>query len=97
MKYPVAIWEENKVFTAEVPSLPGVVTETDSLPELGNAVKEAALAWIEAEFATRHPIPEPRSVNDFRNSPSYKDCLWMVIDIDTESLNDKVGHVNETP
>ncbi len=96
MKYPVAIWEENGVFTAEAPSLPGVVTEADSFPELERAVKEAASAWIEAELDAGRPIPEPGSVNDFRNNPAYKDSFWMVVDIDIESLTDKIERVNIT-
>ena len=48
MKYPVAVWFEEGTYTAEVPSLPGVVTEADNLPDLEKAIKEAASGWMEA-------------------------------------------------
>lgn len=33
MKYPVAVWVENGIFTAEIPDLPGVITEADTIDE----------------------------------------------------------------
>ena len=57
MKYPVAVWFEEGTYTAEVPSLPGVVTEADNLPDLEKAIKEAASGWMEAELDSGRLIP----------------------------------------
>ena len=43
MKYPVAIWHTDGIYTAEVPDLPGVVTEAESIAVLETCVKEAAV------------------------------------------------------
>ena len=59
MKYPVAVWFEEGTYTAEVPSLPGVVTEADNLPDLEKAIKEAASGWMEAELDSGRLVPEP--------------------------------------
>lgn len=34
MKYPVAVWNTDGAYTGEIPNLPGVVTEADSIEEL---------------------------------------------------------------
>ena len=34
MRYPVAVWNTNGVYSAEVPDLPGAITEADSIEEL---------------------------------------------------------------
>lgn len=43
MKYLVAVWHTNGIYTAEVPDLSGVVTETDNFDALEDTVKEAAV------------------------------------------------------
>lgn len=94
MQYPVAIWEENGVFTAEIPSLPGVITEADTLSQVEKSVKEAAAGWMEAELDAGRFIPEARAISDFRQDSAYKDCFWMLVDIDMEDLSDKTERVN---
>ena len=94
MKYPVAVWFEEGTYTAEIPSLPGVVTEADNLPDLEKAIKEAASGWMEAELDSGRLVPEPDSINHFRDLKEYKDCFWMLVDIDIESLSDKTERVN---
>ena len=39
MRYPVAVWNTNGVYSAEVPDLPGAITEADSIEELERSVK----------------------------------------------------------
>jgi DNA-binding transcriptional MerR regulator len=40
-------------FTVEVPALPGVVTEADSVPEARRLVREAAALWLDAQAQPR--------------------------------------------
>ena len=94
MQYPVAIWEENGVFTAEIPSLPGVITEADTISQVEKSVKEAAAGWMEAELDAGRSIPEASPISEFRQDSAYKDCFWMLVDIDMEDLSDKTERVN---
>ncbi len=94
MKYPVAIWNTDGVYTAEVPDLPGVITEADSIALLERAVKEAASGWMEAELDDGRLIPEPTLVEHYILNPDYKDCLWMLVDIDIDALSDKTERIN---
>lgn len=42
-------------FTVEVPDLPGVVTEADSITEARRLVREAAALWLDTEAAAKKP------------------------------------------
>lgn len=60
MKYRVLIeQDEDRVFVAEVPSLPGCVTQGSTRSEaLGNA-QEAIAGYLESLRAHDEPIPPP--------------------------------------
>ena len=94
MRYPVAIWAGNGAYSAEVPDLPGVITEADSISELEDMVKEAAYGWMEAELDDSRSIPDPTSVEHFSSDDVYKDCMWMLVDLDMDKISDKVERVN---
>ncbi len=68
MKYPVAVTIENGVYSAEVPDLPGVITEADSIEELKISIKEAALGWIESEMMSGREISEPSLIESFSSN-----------------------------
>ena len=57
MRYPVAVWVENGSYSAEVPDLPGVITEADSIEELETMVQDAASGWMECELDDGRAIP----------------------------------------
>ena len=59
MRYPVAVWVENGAYSAEVPDLPGVITEADSIEELETMVQDAASGWMECELDDGRAIPSP--------------------------------------
>ena len=94
MKYPVAVWNTDGVYTAEVPDLPGVITEADSIAELESAVKEAATGWMECEIDAGNDIPLPTSVENHMNNADYKDCLWLLTDFNLDEVSDKIERVN---
>lgn len=81
MKYSVAVWNTDGVYTAEVPDLPGVVTEADSMAELELAVKEAAAGWMECQSDSGNEIPLPTSVESHKNKEKYKGCNWLLADL----------------
>lgn len=82
MKYPVAVWADNGVYSAAVPDLPGVITEADSIDELERCVAEAAIGWMEAELADGHVVPSPSSVEKYREDEAFARCMWLLVDID---------------
>lgn len=96
MKYPVAVWNTDGVYTAEVPDLPGVITEADSIAELENSVKEAAAGWMECELDASNDIPLPTSVENHMDNPDYKDCLWLLCEFSMDAISDKAERVNIT-
>jgi predicted RNase H-like HicB family nuclease len=60
-RYEIAIWwsAEDQAFLAEVPDLPGCVTDGPSYEAaLANAL-EAIRAWIDAARELGRPIPDP--------------------------------------
>ncbi len=60
MKYRVLIeQDEDGVFVAEVPSLPGCVTQGDTRAEALTNVQEAIQLYIESLKAHDEPIPPP--------------------------------------
>ena len=46
MRYPVAVWNTNGVYSAEVPDLPGAITEADSIEELERSVKAVSYTHL---------------------------------------------------
>lgn len=81
MKYPVAVWFTEGQFTAEVPDLPGVVTQASSLEELEEMVQEAALGWMEGMKKRNLAIPPTASFDTHLKNEDFKGCSWMIIDL----------------
>ena len=94
MRYPVAVWEENGTYSATVPDLPGVITEADSIDELIFNIEEASLGWMEAVLDDGRDIPVPSLVERYFKDKDYKNCIWMLADIDLVKLSDKVERLN---
>lgn len=96
MKYPVAVWNTDGAYTGEIPNLPGVVTEADSIEELEASIKEAAAVWMEAELDCGRAIPAPTSIESYPEAMASenKGCLWMLVDINMADLSDKTERAN---
>lgn len=95
MKYPVAVWITDNVYSAEVPDLPGVITEADSIAELELSIKEAVSGWVECVSEGKQQIPFPTSIENYMNNPGYANCLWLLVDLSDE-ITDKTERVNIT-
>lgn len=94
MKYPVAVWVDSGVYSAEVPDLPGVVTEADSIEELEAMVRDAASGWMECELDDGRAIPLPSDIENHLQNKDHQDCAWMLVDIDMSKLSDKTERLN---
>jgi predicted RNase H-like HicB family nuclease len=62
MKYRVLIeQDEDGIYVAEVPSLPGCISQGQTRAEALDNIKEAMAAYIESLEAHNEPIPPPIS------------------------------------
>ena len=60
--YPFTIYPSSEGgYSAEIPDLPGCLTEGESLEELGRNIEEARRAWIEVAYEEGLGIPLPRN------------------------------------
>ncbi len=61
-RYEIIIYwsDEDKVYDAEVPELPGCSAHGDSYESALNNAKEAIVLWIETAKEFDDPIPEPK-------------------------------------
>ena len=61
-KYEIIIYwsDEDKVFIAEVPELPGCMAHGDTQEEALANIKEAIQLWIETAQEFGDPVPAPK-------------------------------------
>jgi len=61
-KYEILIYwnDEDNIFIAEIPELPGCMAHGDTQEEALRNVKEAAKLWIETANEFGDPVPEPK-------------------------------------
>jgi predicted RNase H-like HicB family nuclease len=61
-KYEIVIYwsEEDQVFLAEVPELPGCLAHGDTAQEALAQAQEATALWIDAAREFGDPVPEPK-------------------------------------
>ncbi len=62
MKYEIIIYwsNEDRLFIAEVPELPGCMAHGDTYEASLANVKEAAQFWIDTAVELGRPVPEPK-------------------------------------
>ena len=62
MKYEVIIYwsEEDKIYLAEVPELPGCMADGKTHQQALKAVERVAKEWIATARELGRPVPEPR-------------------------------------
>lgn len=94
MRYPVAVWFEDGVYSAVVPDLPGVITEADSIEELETMVVDASLGWMECELDEGRGIPAPSSIESRFGDEEFNHSTWMLVDINLDQLSDKTERLN---
>ncbi len=62
MNIKVIVWQEDGVWCASVPALPGCHTWGETYEELMEMVKEAVDAWLEVASETKMPADNQRLV-----------------------------------
>lgn len=98
MKLYVAIeatTKESPSFGAFIPDLPGCMTQADSMDEIFESAKEAAMCWIDAAFDSGITLPKQRELSEIVESePEYNGMIWGVIDVDLSMFTDKTERIN---
>ena len=61
-KYEIILYwsEEDQVFVAEVPELPGCVAHGDTLESALSSANDAIQLWVDTAREFGDPIPEPK-------------------------------------
>ena len=61
-KYEIIIYwcEEDQVFVAEVPELPGCMAHGDTHETALNSAKDALRLWIDTALECGDPVPSPK-------------------------------------
>lgn len=61
-KYEIIIYwsKDDDAYIAEVPELPGCMTDSKTYQDALNSVKKIIAEWIETEKELNRPIPEPK-------------------------------------
>ncbi len=62
MKYEIILYwsEEDDVFVAEIPELPGCVSHGETEEKALRSAKEAARLWIDVAKEFGDPVPHPK-------------------------------------
>ena len=69
LPYKIELFRDNDTdhlgWVANVPDLPGCITQADSFEELEKMIEDAKRAWIETALERGIPIPEPRMQEEY--------------------------------
>ena len=65
LKYPIQIFEEEGVYTAVHPDLPGSASFDESIEGAIAGLNENRKLWIEGRVAGGQVVPEPSSIEDY--------------------------------
>lgn len=66
LRYPVLVHEDPEGgYVAEIPDLPGCMTQAETLPELFDLIEDARRVWIEATYEDGREIPLPRTESEY--------------------------------
>ena len=97
MKYPIALHkDDNSDYGVTIPDLPGCFSAGTSIEEAIAMAQEAAECHIEGLLIDAEPIPVPSSVEKYKHSRNFQDCLWALIDVDLSKLSLKSKRINIT-
>ena len=97
MNYPVVIHKDpDSDYGVIVPDLPGCFSAGSTMEDAIDKAQEAILCHIEGLLDDNEPIPQPSSIEKYRNEKDYKGGTWAVVNIDLAMLSQKSKRVNIT-
>lgn len=65
LDYPIELVRDEGAWLASLPDLPGCTSYGDTIPEAVENVTKMKTLWIEGQFESDRPIPEPTEEDDF--------------------------------
>ena len=66
LKYPVFIREAQEGgFVAEIPELPGCITQGETIEEIYRNIEDAKRAWIEVAYEEGEEVPLPKDKQEY--------------------------------
>jgi predicted RNase H-like HicB family nuclease len=97
MYYPIVVHKDKKSdFGAAVPDLPGCFSSGKTLDEVIENAKEAIICHIEGLLLDGDPIGQPTSIENYKDSPDFKEGTWAVVNVDLSEISGKAKRVNIT-
>lgn len=98
MKFPIAIASGNKdeAYGVFFPDIPGCFSAGDTLDEAIKNAHEALEGYMEFLFEEGDPIPQPGNIEEHKENPDYKDCIWALIEFDLTPYLGKSQKINVT-
>lgn len=93
MLYPVYIHlgDKDHAHGVTVPDFPGCFSAADDWQGIPKAVQEALEVYCDGE-KTALPVPTP--LEDLAASPDYQGGVWLLLDIDTTTLDTTTVRLN---
>lgn len=65
LNYKVTIYQDSDAFVAEIPDLPGCITQADSMQQAISYINEAKILWLETAIEKGIAIPEPKQLDEY--------------------------------
>ncbi len=65
LSYKIELYQDHGAFVAEIPDLPGCITQGDSMEEAISSINEAKILWLETAIDRGITIPEPRQLDGY--------------------------------
>ncbi|MCK4795737.1 MAG: type II toxin-antitoxin system HicB family antitoxin [Spirochaetes bacterium] len=97
MKYTLIIHkDDNTDYGVTIPDLPGCFSAGSSLEEAIENAEEAILTHIEGLLIDNEDIPEPKTIEVYKEANSDKNIIWAVTNVDLAKLSGKAKRINVT-
>ncbi len=65
LNYKVELYPDDGAFVAEIPDLPGCITQGDTMEEAISFINEAKILWLKTAIDRGITIPEPRQLDGY--------------------------------
>jgi len=97
MNYPIVIHkDEDSDYGVTVPDLPGCFSAGSTTDEAIAMAREAIELHLEGLTEEGQVVPQPGTVEQYRDLPDYKGGTWAIVSVDPANLRLKARRINIT-
>ena len=97
MKYAVVLHKDpGSAYGVTVPDLPGCFSAGDTIDEALENAHEAIECPLQGLLLDNDPIPQPKSIEEHKANPDYKNGIWAFVDFDLAKFTRKAKRINIT-